>query len=99
TGAVGEKNAIGFERQDVVGGGERRDNGYVAAGVDQTAEDVLFDAEIVGDDIELRLGRRRDDVRGRAGVDGLRPVVVRGSTDAAGEIEARHGRNGAGFLH
>ena len=50
-GAVREKHAVGLERQHVFGGGARRDNRHAAAGVDQAAQDVALDAEIVGDHV------------------------------------------------
>ena len=58
-GAVREEDAVGFEREDVFGGGERGHDRDVAAGVDEAAQDVLLDAEIVGDHVEARLGLRR----------------------------------------
>jgi hypothetical protein len=40
--------AIGLEGEHVFRAGERRDHGDAAAGLDETAQDVAFDAVIVG---------------------------------------------------
>ena len=55
-GAVREKHAVGLEREHVFGGSERRHDGHFAARVHQPAQNILFDAEIVGDHVEARLG-------------------------------------------
>ena len=39
--------------------GERGHHGDAAAGVHQAAQDVVLDAEIVGDDVVARLGAAR----------------------------------------
>ena len=70
--AVGEEDAVGIQREHVLGGRQRRDNRHAAARLHQPAQDVVLDAEIVGDDVVLRRGRASDEFRGRAGLDGLR---------------------------
>ena len=81
-GAVREKDAIGLQREHVFGGGERRDDGHVAAGMHEAAQDVLFDAEIVGDDVIARLGRGARAVRkaSRARRDSVQSIAFRRAT-------------------
>ena len=52
-GAVGEKDTVGLESENVGGGGLRRDDGDFAAFAREHAEDVLLDAEVVGDHTEM----------------------------------------------
>ncbi len=59
--AVGEENPVGFVREHI---GRRRLRGHdehVATAIDEHAQDVALDAEIVGDDLEFfrRLRERR----------------------------------------
>ncbi len=48
-GAIGEKHAVGLEREHVFGGSFRRNDGDVAAVIHEQAQNILLDAEIVGD--------------------------------------------------
>ena len=53
-GAVGEKHAVGLEREDVLGGGLRRHDRHLAAGAGEQAQDVALDAVVDRDDVEFR---------------------------------------------
>ena len=102
--AVAEKNAVGLEGEDVFGGSARGNDGDFAIMVSEKAEDVLLDAEIVGDDAEtvgfargsgfaqlIAPGRERK-------IDGAAvPVVGLFAGDAAGQLEAGHGGELARF--
>src|SRR5579872_617833 len=60
-GAVGEENAVGLHGQYVFGGSARRNDVHIAIRVDQQPKNILFYAEIVGDDAMaagLVFGRR-----------------------------------------
>ena len=48
-GAIREKNAVGLQREHVFRGSLRRDDGHVAIVIDEQAQNILLDAEIVGD--------------------------------------------------
>src|SRR5579875_3263795 len=54
TGAVGEKYAVGFERQHVFGGRLRRNHGHVAIMIDQKPQNILLNPEVIGDDAIAR---------------------------------------------
>ena len=75
-GAVGEEDAVGLERENIFGGGERRDHGDAAAGVDEAAQDVVLDAEIISDDVIAGFAAAADEVGGGAGLDGCGPFVA-----------------------
>ncbi len=62
-GAVREEDAVGLEGEHIFGGSERGHHRHVAAGVDEAAKDVVLDAEVVGDDVKLRVGGLRSVVR------------------------------------
>ena len=49
-GTIREKDAVRLERENIFGGSFRRDDGDVAAVVDEEAENILLDAVVVGDD-------------------------------------------------
>src|SRR5215469_4077200 len=49
--AVGEKNPIGIERQDVLGGRSRGHDRHASAGLHETAQNVPLDSVIIGDDV------------------------------------------------
>src|SRR4051794_22765518 len=51
-GAVGEKNSVGLQRQHVFRWSLRRDNRHLATFAAQLAQDVVLDAEVVGDYVE-----------------------------------------------
>ncbi len=53
-GAIGQKNTVGLERQNVLGAGLRRDDLNAAPRLRQTIQDVALYSEIVGDDAESR---------------------------------------------
>src|ERR1039458_4689288 len=53
-GAVREEDSVGLQGQHVFGGGLRGDYRYFAAFAAQFAQDVLLDAEVVGDYMEAR---------------------------------------------
>src|SRR5579875_2604391 len=57
-GAVREKNAVGIEREHVFRGSLRRNHSDTAALLCQHTENILLDAEIIGDDVQVgcRLG-------------------------------------------
>ena len=98
-GAVGEEDAVGLEGEHVFGVGFRGHDGDTAAAADQLAQDVVLDAEVVGDDVVLRLGVLDADNFG--GLDGALagvPDVALLGGDDLGEVSAVHLRNGAGFL-
>ena len=57
-GAVGEKDAVGLEREHVLRGGQRRHHRHAAARLHQPPQDVVLDAEIVGHHVVPRLGGR-----------------------------------------
>src|SRR5690348_2364596 len=52
-GAVRQKDSVGTESQDIFCGGLGGNDGNVAALVHQHAQDVLLDAVIVGDHVQL----------------------------------------------
>ena len=58
-GAVGEKHAVGLERQHVFSGSQGRNHGDAAAGVRQTPENVALDAVVVGDYVIAAAGAAR----------------------------------------
>ena len=70
-GAVREEDAVGLERQHIFGGGERGDDGDAAAGLHEAAQDVVLDAEIVGDDVVRGAGGRPMKSEGEQGSTGL----------------------------
>ncbi len=70
-GAVGEEDAVGIQRQHVFGGGERRDHGDAAARLHQAAQNVVLDAEIVGDHVICAARAAPHEFGGRAGLDRL----------------------------
>ena len=72
--AVGEEDAIGIERQDVLGGRGRGHDGDVAAGLGEQAQDVALHAVVDGDDLELVALALA--VAGRPDPGGLVPVVA-----------------------
>ncbi len=49
-GAIAEEDAVGFHREDIRGGGGGGDDGDAEALLAEVAEDVVLEAEIVGDD-------------------------------------------------
>ena len=49
-GPVGEKNAVGIERKNLVGGRRGRHHVHAKAGRDQAAQDVALDSVIERDD-------------------------------------------------
>jgi hypothetical protein len=53
-GAVGEEDSIGLQGQHIFCRSSRRDDGNIAALSAQLAQDVVLDAEVVGDDVEAR---------------------------------------------
>ena len=53
-GAVGEKDAVGLERRDVVGRGRGRHHRDLAALAGELAQDVALDAVVDRDHVELR---------------------------------------------
>ena len=65
-GAVGQEHAVGLQREHVGRGGLRRHHGHVAAALGQHAQDVVLDAEVVGDDVELRAASRRNALLSRS---------------------------------
>ena len=52
--AVGQEHAVRLQRQHFLGRRLRRHHGQPAAALGQHAQDVALDAEVVGDDVELR---------------------------------------------
>ena len=66
-GAVAEEDAVWVERKYILGGGVGRDDGHAQAVAGQPAQDVVLDAEVIGDDqggiLDRGLGRAQ---RGRA---------------------------------
>ena len=92
-----------FERKTPSGLSASTSSAEVSAGttvtrqpdVHQPAQNVLLDAEIVGDHVKRGSARAADQIGGRAGFDRLGPFVALRRGDAAGEIEAGHGGNGA----
>ena len=54
-GAVREEDAVGLERQHLLGGRGRRHDGHLAAGLREEPQDVALDAVVDGDDVVLRL--------------------------------------------
>ena len=72
-GAVGEEDAVGPQRQHLGGRRLRRHHRDAAAALGQHAQDVALDAEVVGDDVELRRGLRA--VAAAERPVGLRPFV------------------------
>ena len=95
-GAVGEEDAVGLEGEHVLGGCERGDHGDAAAGVHEAAQDVVLDAEVVGDDVEARLGRLRRSARRASRRRRPRSTRSARGGDAGGEVEAGHGGDGCG---
>ncbi len=63
-GAVREKNAVRLQRENIFGGSFRRNDGDVAAVIHEKAQNILLDAEIVGDDAIARAAARRGCSRG-----------------------------------
>jgi hypothetical protein len=61
--AVGEEDAVGIEGEDILGGGQRGDDGDAAARLHEAAQDVVLDAEIVGDDVVCGSRRAADQLR------------------------------------
>ena len=51
-GTVGQEDAVGRERQSLLGAGLRRHDGHAATKVRQQAQDVALDAEVVGHDVQ-----------------------------------------------
>jgi len=51
-GAVGEEDAVGLETQHITGGGLSRNHRHAATFAGEHAQDVVFDAEVVGDYVE-----------------------------------------------
>src|ERR1700722_20643351 len=66
-GTVRKKNTVRLQREDVFGGGSCRDDGHIAAMVDEKPEDVLLDAVVVGDDLVTMALRRRSRFLGMRG--------------------------------
>ncbi len=55
---VREEDAVGLERQDLLGGGGRRNDGDVAAALGEPAQDVVLDARVHRDDAVARRDRQ-----------------------------------------
>ena len=53
--AVGQENAVGLERQHLLGRGGGRQHGDAKAGADQRAQDVALDAVVQGHDVRSAL--------------------------------------------
>ena len=64
--AVREEHAIRLQCQRVAGGGLRRHDDHFAAAIDQHAQDIALDAEIVGDDAAACVPAARTAVRSRS---------------------------------
>src|ERR1019366_1223865 len=94
--AVREKYAVGLQRQHVLRRRLRRDYRHLAAFSPQLAQDVLLDAEVIGDYVEARwLIFYADDFVGQVrALTGLPHVGVVGRDDLC-EILAIHFRDGA----
>src|ERR1700682_1408331 len=97
--AVGQEHTIGFEREYVVRAGSRGHHGHARANLDQTAQDVALDSEIVSHHVAARLGGGSNEIRGRARNHGLVPLIAGGRAHASSEIESLHGWNGASAFH
>jgi hypothetical protein len=103
-GAVGEENTVGLHGEDIFGRGLRGDDGDIAMMVDEQAQDVLLDAEVVGDDFvaavfALRAGFAHLLGPGRASeVDGaFVPGVGLLARDAGSEFLTGHAGELLGF--
>ena len=110
SGAVGEEDAVGIAGEDVGGFGGGGHDVDVEAILAEAAEDVLFDAEVVGDDAVFGGGELAEDAFGAAegvlggvgdvplaafGVFGV-PSVGFGGGDFLDEVGTFHGRAGEG---
>ena len=105
TGAIGKKNAIRFEIENVLGAGLRGDDPNIAMMIDQQAENILLDAEIVGGN--AKFGRVRSSARLAHGLRPRRngqldgaffPAVGALAGDAACKLLPGHGRQLLGFV-
>ena len=100
TGSVREEDAIGLEFHDVFGGRLRGHDPDIAVVIDEKAQDILLDAEVVGRDTEFaRVGNSTGLAHGfgprRNGeLDGaFLPAVGFFAGDVAGEFLPGHQRN------
>ncbi len=91
-GTVGEEDTRRFERENVFGSGIGRDHGDARTDFDEMAEDVAFDAVIIGDDVEALFGGGGAFIGGRDRVDAVSPFIGLRGTDAGDEVLAGHGR-------
>lgn len=96
-GAVTEKDTIGIHRQRRFRREGGRDDGDIAAGIDQTTEDVVLDAEVVGDDLVLELAAIDLRIAAAQLPGPFAPLVRFFAGDPGGEIETSHVRLGAHF--
>jgi hypothetical protein len=91
-GPVGQEHAVRLQRQHHGRGGLCRHHGDVATAIDQHAQDVVLDAEIVGDDMQLAgFARRAAAVDVEAAC--IPGVGLRGG-DHLGQIHAFQAREG-----
>ena len=95
--AVREKDAVGLEREHVLGRRERRHDRDPAADVHQPPQDVLLDTEIISGHMEAR--RRGLDAAARQLHARLRPLVALFGGDGPGEVEPDHRRQRARLRH
>ncbi len=94
--AVGQKNSIGLEREYIFRGGGRRNDRYAATLAHQSAQDVVLDAVVVGDDVVFR--RRifhADNFCGLMRAHAFVPLIHAARGDFLGEVSAIHLRNRA----
>src|SRR2546423_1573783 len=87
-GTIGEKDAVGFHREDVAGGRLRRDDGQPATALRKHPKDVVLDAVVVRDNVEFR--RVRGSIPETERPCARCPVVPLGARNRLGEIEAGH---------
>src|SRR5271168_462406 len=104
-GAVGEEDAVGAHGENVLGHGGGGNDRDLTLMIDEEAQNVLLDAEIVGDDAEFSsagtgagfihlLGPRS----GGQVDGGFLPVVALLAGDAAGELLSGHAGELLGFV-
>src|SRR5262249_27556416 len=79
--AVREEHAVGIEREDFFRAGQRRDDRDFAAMLHESAQDVVLDSEIVGDNMQRRLiavlaALGTDDFRRRHRIESTMPLVA-----------------------
>jgi hypothetical protein len=105
TGAVRKENAVGLQFHDVLSGHLRRHDPDIAVMIDEKAQDILLDAEVVGSNAEFaRVGNPAGFAHGfgprrNSELDGaFLPAVGFLAGDVARELLSGHQRNLFGFV-